>query len=276
MGGEIINAQINAVVLIESDKYEDQVSEDLTKQINIDRTRRASTRDTPGTKLRKAKSQSQSKLFSVDSSERTERTTTLTERSNEGQMSLEVETVSSEDSKRSAESAMTYLQGLNALVKAQSLTSKKMKIDEEEGNSSSIVPRMVFTKVKLETSSHPLFKRIWRFKHIINAESPLLTPQAQRSIQNNRGKWPTEWNNHTSVRRALRFNQMVVSFTGISNISGASVYKQKVYDYVDIVVGYQFCNALYRGRNGTLKVDLELVNDVIEQNGGGGEPLKCY
>jgi len=200
MGGEIINAQINAVVLIESDKYEDQVSEDLTKQINIDRTRRASIRDTPGTKLRKAKSQS--KLVSVDSSERTERTTALTERSNEGQISLEVETVSSEDSKRSADSALTYLQGLNALVKAQSPTSKKMKIDEEEGNSSSIVPRMVFTKVKLETSSHPLFKRIWRFKHIINAESPLLTPQAQRAIQNNRGKWPKEWNNHTSVRRA--------------------------------------------------------------------------
>ena len=42
---------------------------------------------------------------------------------------------------------------------------------------------------------------------------------------------------------------------------------------MDIVVGYQFCNALYRGRRGTLKVDLTLINDVIEQNGGGGEPL---
>lgn len=53
----------------------------------------------------------------------------------------------------------------------------------------------------------------------------------------------------------------------------ASVYKQRVYDYVDTVVGYQFVNALYRGRHGALKVDLRLINDVVEQNGGGGEPL---
>ena len=39
------------------------------------------------------------------------------------------------------------------------------------------------------------------------------------------------------------------------------------------MVGYQFVDALYRGRRGQLKVDLELVNDVKEQNGGGGEPL---
>jgi len=156
-----------------------------------------------------------------------------------------------------------------------------MKIDEEEDqggaddldNSSRIVPRMVFTKLKLETSEHPLFKRIWRFKHVIDQDSPLLTPEAQRAIMNNGGTWPEEWNHAKAVRKAIRFNQMVVSFTGISNISGASVYKQKVYDYVDIVVGYQFCNALYRGRLGALKVDLALINDVIEQNGGDGEPL---
>jgi len=53
----------------------------------------------------------------------------------------------------------------------------------------------------------------------------------------------------------------------------ASVYKQKVYDYVDTVVGYQFVNALYRGRRGNLKVDLSLINDVKEQDGGRGEEL---
>lgn len=89
----------------------------------------------------------------------------------------------------------------------------------------------------------------------------------------NNGNWPWEWNNHEAVRKAIRFNQMVVSFTGISNISGASVYKQKIYDYVDTVVGYQFVNALYRGRRGVLKVDMNLISDVMEQTGGGGEPL---
>jgi len=175
---------------------------------------------------------------------------------------------------RGTVNAMNYLQNLNTLAHRATFGAKKMKIDEEEGGSGSkIVPRMVFTKLELETSEHPLFKRIWRFKHIIGQDSPLLTCEAQRAIMNNGGHWPHEWNNYRDVRKAIRFNQMVVSFTGISNISGASVYKQKVYDYVDTVVGYQFVDALYRGRRGQLKVDLRLINDVAEQNGGGGEPL---
>lgn len=294
LGGEIISASVNAVVLIESTKYEDQVSEDLTKQINMHRLRRESTARgsiTSTTKLRKTVSQS--RLFLGGESERnlTERTTLSSVRSTDDMARLEENETSSslslsENSRpRSADSnnAMTYLQVLNSIAhRARSSgSSKKMKIDEEEDqggaddldNSSRIVPRMVFTKLKLETSEHPLFKRIWRFKHVIDQDSPLLTPEAQRAIMNNGGTWPEEWNHAKAVRKAIRFNQMVVSFTGISNISGASVYKQKVYDYVDIVVGYQFCNALYRGRLGALKVDLALINDVIEQNGGGGEPL---
>ena len=59
------------------------------------------------------------------------------------------------------------------------------------------------------------------------------------------------------------------------NNKTASVYKQKVYDYVDTVVGYQFVDALYRGRRGQLKVDLALVNGAKEQKWRwkGGEPL---
>ena len=54
----------------------------------------------------------------------------------------------------------------------------------------------------------------------------------------------------------------------------ASVFKQKVYAPVDTVVGYTFVNVLYRGRRrGDLKVDMSLINDVVEQTGGGGESL---
>jgi hypothetical protein len=53
----------------------------------------------------------------------------------------------------------------------------------------------------------------------------------------------------------------------------APVYKQKVYDYDDIAVGYEFVHTLYRGRDGALKVDLNLIDDVMEQKGGGGESL---
>ena len=97
-----------------------------------------------------------------------------------------------------------------------------MKIDdeEEEEGAGKVIPRMVFENLKLETSEHPLFKRIWRFKHVIDQTSPLLSAEAQKAITDNNGCWPREWNNHNDVRRAIRFNQMVVSFTGISNISG--------------------------------------------------------
>lgn len=44
-------------------------------------------------------------------------------------------------------------------------------------------------------------------------------------------------------------------------------------DFVDINIGYQFVNILYRDGDGSLGVDTDLINDVREQNGGGGEPL---
>lgn len=51
---------------------------------------------------------------------------------------------------------------------------------------------------------------------------------------------------------------------------------QKVYDYVDLNIGYRFVNVLFRNpRDGSLEVDVSLLNDVIEQNGGGAEPLHC-
>lgn len=268
LGGEIISANVKAVVLIESTKYDDQVGEDLEKQINLDRKIRKSKDAKAATKLRK----SASKRTSANDTDR--QSDLMSERTIDESIS-EDGTYSSDSSKKKSDNAMTYLQSLNALAyKAKSpLGGKKMKIDDEEVSGSKIVPRMVFTKLELETSEHPLFKRIWRFKHIINQNSPLLTAEAQKAILENNGNWPWEWNNHEAVRKAIRFNQMVVSFTGISNISGASVYKQKIYDYVDTVVGYQFVNALYRGRRGVLKVDMNLISDVIEQTGGGSEPL---
>lgn len=45
-------------------------------------------------------------------------------------------------------------------------------------------------------------------------------------------------------------------------------------DFVDVNIGYQFVNILYRdSADSTLGVDIDLINDVREQDGGGGEPL---
>lgn len=42
---------------------------------------------------------------------------------------------------------------------------------------------------------------------------------------------------------------------------------------MDVNIGYQFVNILYRDNDGSLGVDIDLINDVREQQGGGGEPL---
>lgn len=44
-------------------------------------------------------------------------------------------------------------------------------------------------------------------------------------------------------------------------------------DFVDVNIGYEFVNILYRNIDGSLGVDTDLINDVREQSGGGGEPL---
>ena len=206
-GGEILSSKVNAVVLMESTRNEDRVSDDLAKHIVQDRDKRRPDDSTHARLRRKFSSRID------DNSDQSWVTAgALASSGNAG-------TPSSASPGQSLDAA-TYLEILSNRALG---VNQKQKIDEEDEveDSMRIVPRMVFTKMKLETSEHPMFKRIWRFKHIIDQESPLLTAEAQRAIAENGGHWPAEWNNHRDVRRAITFNQMIVSFTGISNISGS-------------------------------------------------------
>jgi hypothetical protein len=82
-------------------------------------------------------------------------------------------------------------------------------------------------------------------------------------------------NNAAGIRESLKFNQILVSLNGISNVSASDVNAQQIYDFADLNVGYDFVNLLYRDGDG-LKVDTVLINDVREQNGGGGETLSGH
>ena len=118
-----------------------------------------------------------------------------------------------------------------------------------------------------------MFKRVWSFRHVIDEDSPLLTKEAKQKIILNNGNWKWDWNTPDYIRKAIHFNEMVVSFTGVSTLSNFSVYKQKAYDTSQLVIGYEFVNMLYHSRRGRLKVDLSLLSDVVEQTSGRGEPL---
>jgi len=142
----------------------------------------------------------------------------------------------------------------------------------DDNSTTRMVNRRIFSKMRLEACDHPFFKRVWLARHILDEHSPLLTQRIRKLVRRNGGFWPENYNSYEGVHESLAFGQILVSLNGVSNVSASDVYAQKIYDFVDVNVGYQFVNLLYRDGD-VLKVDTDLINDVKEQNGGGGEPL---
>lgn len=150
---------------------------------------------------------------------------------------------------------------------------QQQAVTVDEG-SHTLAPRRIYFKLEIETDSHPFFKRVWNIRHVLNEDSPLLSPVARRTIVENDGNWPNELNNHKSIRKHVLFEELVVSLAGTSNVSGSSVYAQKIYDYGHLNIGYSFAPVLALDSAGAMVVDHRLLNDVKEQAGGGGERIE--
>jgi len=127
-----------------------------------------------------------------------------------------------------------------------------------EDPSSLLATKQIFSKMVVEAGDHPFFKRVWLARHVLNEHSPIIVPRIRRQIRKNGGAWPDRLNTHEAIRESIKFNQILVSLNGVSNISASDVYAQKIYDFVDINVGYQFVNILYRNSDGTLGVDVRI------------------
>jgi hypothetical protein len=143
----------------------------------------------------------------------------------------------------------------------------------EEDPTYRLVGKRIYVKMNIDSGSHPLFKRVWHARHTLDESSPIVKPSVRRQIRRLGGSWPEKLNSHVGVRESLLFNQILVSLTGVANISASTVYAQKIYDYNDCNIGYQFVSVLACNLEGKVQVDMDLINDVREQNGGGGEPL---
>jgi hypothetical protein len=166
-------------------------------------------------------------------------------------------------------------QGISGIGRISGLAGLVSKRDQpvDEDPAAKLVNKRIFSKMLIEPGDHPFFKRVWVGRHTLDDTSPIVKPKVRRQIRRNGGYWPSRLNNHEGVRDSLQFNQILVSLNGVANVSASDVYAQKIYDFVDINVGYQFVGILYKDNDGTLKVDTDLLNDVREQKGGGGEPL---
>lgn len=130
------------------------------------------------------------------------------------------------------------------------------KIDHQavdEDPSARLVSKRIFSKMLIEASDHPFFKRVWLARHVLDETSPILKPRVRRQIRRHGGSWPEHLCTWNAIRDSLQFNQILVSLNGVSNVSASDVYAQKIYDFVDINVGYQFVNILYKDTDGALK-----------------------
>jgi hypothetical protein len=158
-----------------------------------------------------------------------------------------------------------------AIPLAEPSSSDRQAIEEEDPTEH-IFPKRIFSKLEVESPEHPFFKRVWIIRHRLDADSPILKPHMRHLVKLNGGYWPQELNSAAGVRSAVLFDQIIVSLSGTSNADANSVYAQKVYEFVDINVGYRFVNLLYRDPvDEGLLADIRLINDVVEQAGGGGE-----
>ena len=151
-------------------------------------------------------------------------------------------------------------------------TVKKEHLEVIE-DSSKLVPRRIFSKLVVDPDTHPFFKRVWTIQIELNAECPLLSREARKLVLENGGFWPDSLNDYQSIRNSITFNNILISFSGTSNTNASTVFAHKVYSRNDIFVGFQFANILYRNDVGALMVDKALINDCLEQYGGGAEPL---
>lgn len=135
-----------------------------------------------------------------------------------------------------------------------------------------LMAKMKLSKVDCESQEHPFFKRVWMIRHTLDERSPLLNIHARQMVQQSGGFWPNELNSAEGVRNSLQFDQLLVSFSGMSNADANTVYAQHIYDSIDVLVGYQFVNMLYNNpSDGALRIDPNLISDVKQQDGGGGE-----
>lgn len=111
---------------------------------------------------------------------------------------------------------------------------------------------------------------MWNIRHVLDENSPLLSDQARHLIRTNNGQWPASHSNAASIRKHLRFNDIISSFSGTANASGRTVYTQKVYAFSDICIGYTFANMMAL-ENHRIVVDQNMLNEIREQIGGGAE-----
>lgn len=141
------------------------------------------------------------------------------------------------------------------------------------------IKKRVYCKLRVTPDVNPFFSNgVWCLRHVLNEKSALLKPSVRHKIAET-GSWPSDVNTYSKIRESMadEVQEIVVTFNGISNLTGENVFKTVTYKQEDIYVGYQFARVHYLKDNGKsgfhIQVDPDLLHDIVPQEGGGSEPL---
>ena len=149
--------------------------------------------------------------------------------------------------------------------------TRRSAICVEEDPTGGLMPRSLYSNVSVECDTQPFLKRIWTIRHVLNAESPLLSERAVRIIKESRGLWPAVACNSEFIRENVDFQQLIVSVSGTKD--GTKVFALHLYDYRNLHVGYTFVPILQPAPDGRLRLDFDNIDTIREQRGGGAEPI---
>ncbi|KAL7545275.1 hypothetical protein ACHAWF_008623 [Thalassiosira exigua] len=132
-----------------------------------------------------------------------------------------------------------------------------------------------YVRVELVDTEHPFVGRVWHGCHVLDENSTLLTKGAKQRLKENGGSWPAEWlKNPSKIRRKLDFQFLVVTVSGVSNLSACSVHTYKRYKFGDVIIGFDFAPIVHVNElTDKLEVNRALIHDVREQIKGHGEDL---
>ena len=126
-------------------------------------------------------------------------------------------------------------------------------------------PNLVFADISMDPNYHPYFRTTWGVTHTLDEKSPLVTKSARTRIEENKGYWPNDLNNEKGVEESIDFDQLLVSFRGMSKSSGSDVYLHHCYTKDDMDVGYQFESILVQELHGKIGVETDDIDKTIKQ-----------
>ena len=127
-------------------------------------------------------------------------------------------------------------------------------------------PNLVFSKLDVHPEHHPFFRRVWRVSHVLDDHSPLLCKSMRQKIFENGGFWPPHMTHLQDLKDSIKFDNFMVSFTGLSNTTFGEVFKQKVYTPNDLLYGYSFKSIFVKKADGSIGVLSDEI-DRVRDNG---------